>query len=505
VIGFAEARVELLSENRFGILVLGISVPLLVVSLALLLHTAEARFIDQDELEHLNAASFIAQGETLYVSFFENHPPLMPLVLQPIVRSSDDPEVVIARGRMLSFVFACGILLGVAWIAHQLAGSAAAAIAPLLLLTHLFFFEKVLEVRPDVPSTLLLVTGLAALMQGVRRGAATWFAAAGAVLALGGLFTPKILYAAAGGTIGAGLAIATRRDALRWRDAMRSLAWVGAGVLGVSVLAGLEMARQGILAGFIEDCVRVSLSMTVPYYEIMRVDLLTASARRNGGFWGLGLAGLVLMAASARERTNGGSTIVASSAVVGALGLFLIRSPHRQYYLTFLPQLAVAGSFALVTILDRLRRLSGRWSAAITALALIAAFAVTLGPGFRLLRAERPSMAAQILTIRQVLRVTQPGDRVLDCWNGLYLGRLPAYRYFYINPAILSVIDPAQVERDLRERLQDPAVQVVLEGRFYELLPAPIRREIRQRFERLPRSIVRVRREPSARRGSPSA
>jgi hypothetical protein len=110
VIGCAETRVEVLSENRFGILVLGISVPLLVVSLALLLRTAEARFIDKDELEHLNAASFIAQGETLYVSFFENHPPLTPLVLQPIVRSSDDPEVVIARGRMLSFVFDRGIL-----------------------------------------------------------------------------------------------------------------------------------------------------------------------------------------------------------------------------------------------------------------------------------------------------------------------------------------------------------------------------------------------------------
>jgi 4-amino-4-deoxy-L-arabinose transferase-like glycosyltransferase len=178
-----------LSENRFTALILGASVPLLLIALAFQFSTASTRFIDQDELEHLNAASFIAQGETLYVSFFENHPPLTPLVLQPIVRSSDDPAVVIARGRMLSLVLSFGILLSVAWIAYQLAGPGAAVLAPLFLITHLFFFEKSFEVRPDIPSTLMLVMGIAAMMRGQRLGSARWFAAAGAVLAIGGSAT----------------------------------------------------------------------------------------------------------------------------------------------------------------------------------------------------------------------------------------------------------------------------------------------------------------------------
>lgn len=478
-----------------GWLLVGLAGVLLVAVWGHQQRVAQVRHIDQDELEHLNAASFMARGETIYVDFFENHPPLTHVMLQPVVRGGGGPAAIVARGRQLSLALSAAILATVGWLGWRLVGVTGAALAPLLLLTHFFYFQKSMEVRPDVPSTWLLLLGLAALARGAHRAALPWLFAGGALLATGGLFTPKIVYAAAGGSLGLAVALVVGPAAARAPVVLRSLGAVAAGVACVCLLAGAEMARRGILGGFIDDCLRVSLAMSVPDAAGARAELLRQTFIHNAGVYALGLAGLGVAAARGRLRADPWVWVLGASGLVALAGLFLIRAPLRQYYLSFLPQLAVLASVALVVAVDWTGRRVHRFAAVGVGVALLV---VCLAPVRRFLVAEPRAAAAQLATIEKVLELTDEDDRVLDCWNGLFLGRLPAYRYFYLNPAVWSVLDRAVVERELLGRLEDPAVKVVLAGNFYTLLPAPVRRAVRRDFERVPGTMLMVRRSGRA-------
>lgn len=114
----------------------------LVSLLGMRIAVGHDRYLDRDELEHLNAAYFISQGETIYGSFFENHPPLIAWSLQPIVRSSDTPATIISRARIAIFLVQLGILAVAGVIANRLAGGLAACMAPILLLEQSFFYPE---------------------------------------------------------------------------------------------------------------------------------------------------------------------------------------------------------------------------------------------------------------------------------------------------------------------------------------------------------------------------
>ena len=60
---------------------------------------ADTPLSERGHLQAARVASFVAQGETLYLDFFENHPPLTYPLLQPVVRSSSDPGAIVTRAR----------------------------------------------------------------------------------------------------------------------------------------------------------------------------------------------------------------------------------------------------------------------------------------------------------------------------------------------------------------------------------------------------------------------
>ena len=96
-------------QNRRPDTLISLAALVLISLLGFRMALGPDRFLDNDELVHLNGAYFISQGETIYGSFFENHPPLLAWALQPIVRSTDSPETMISRARILILIFQLGI------------------------------------------------------------------------------------------------------------------------------------------------------------------------------------------------------------------------------------------------------------------------------------------------------------------------------------------------------------------------------------------------------------
>jgi len=478
--GLLKGMVALAGTTRgIGVTLALVATALLLATVLLHLRTAQRRFIDPDELEHLNAASFVAQGETLYGSIFENHPPLTTAVLQPVVRSSDDPGTILARGRLLSLAVTLATLCVVAGLGRTLAGWPGAALAPLLLSTHTFFAQKSIEVRPDVYSTFLLVLALFALIGGLARGSWRRLVLGGVLIGLGGFFTPKIVYAAAGTVLGAVVASAPGAGVSPLRARTRVLLAVGLGAGLVTAAATLEMARRGMFPGFISDCLVVSSKMSVTDPDRFRRVLSLQTLRENSAFWILGLAGLGVFLRLRGTALRPSGAILGFSLVTGLAGLLHIEAPLRQYYLTFLPQVALSGALAFVALL---RYVGRRWSGAPPWLTLALGLAAcTLPPGLHLLR-EQPSKDRQLQVIDRVCELSAEGERVFDCWTGLYLTRLPAYRYFYLNSDVLRLLDRDQLREGLLSSLDNPKVKVVIVDRFFEVLPVAVRARIQQEF-----------------------
>jgi hypothetical protein len=92
-------------------------------------------------------------------------------------------------------------------------------------------------------------------------------------------------------------------------------------------------------------------------------------------------------------------------------------------------------------------------------------------------------MDAQLRTINTVVALTSPDDRVFDSGTGLYLTRLPAYRYFYLNTDVLRLRPPEEWTREVLAALQNPRVKVAFAEDF---LPGPIVEFVRDRFAPIP-------------------
>ncbi len=437
---------------------------------------ATERFLDADELVHLNAAYFVSQGETIYVSFFENHPPLMALLLQPVVRSSESPKLLIDRGRLLMFVLTLGILLAVADLAHRSGGGLAAWIAPSLLAGHTFFFQKTLEIRPDVPALLLFSLALCALARAAAVRSWGWPLLAGALLCAAGLFTPKLIYAAGGAAAAAALAAAALSPR-GWRCGAQLFGWVAVGGAALAALALGEMARQGIAGGFFADAVVQSLRIRIDDPGRYRWLYLATTARLDAALWALSAAGALIGLRRFPQRAE--LWILAGSFLAGGLGLFLISAPMRQMFLPLLPAAAVLGSACLAACA---RAIAARYgSRAAAGALLLALLSIAAAPVSHLARMT-PPMDRQLRILERVLELSEPGDRVFDCFSGLYLTRLPAYRYFYLNTDIQRLFAPEQLERDIARALGDPQVSLVLMDRDCRRLPEPVHRVIRSSF-----------------------
>jgi hypothetical protein len=106
--------------------------------------------------------------------------------------------------------------------------------------------------------------------------------------------------------------------------------------------------------------------------------------------------------------------------------------------------------------------------------------------------APQPTMETQLQTIDTVLALTSQDDRVLDSGGGLYLTRLPAYRYFYLNSDVLRLLPPDDLIPEVLAALRNPRVKVVF---LEDSLPEPIRDAMREGFAPIPDSFgARVRR-----------
>ncbi len=438
-----------------GVAVLSLSL-LVVALLAGQFELRRTRSFDPDEFQHAHSAFLISRGQVPYRDYFEHHPPLLHQLLAPLIesqepeRNGDRAHETLVALRTFCWSFTLLGAFAHALLARRLAGSLVASLASLLLWSTLIVFEKSIEIRPDTCAFALLQVALLLLSRepSPRRTALGF-----SLLGVGLLFTQKLIFPIAGLMVGAWFQ--TRPEA---RARLLERLAIPFGLLWPTVLCAAYFFSQDGLSAFVEDVFLINLRWKA---RLAAWPFFVSRFLEPNPFFAA-LAGLGLLAGAGRAAmTRGpegrGDRMVALSAWSGVLGLILLPVAWEQYYLLFLPQIAILGADALVRgtrlILRRPAASSGAVAMVVlgAALFLLAPVRETLRPQW--LRTDE----AKTRAIALVIDNSGPSDTVLDGYSGIGVFSPHAFRYFFLHAEMRQMLSAATV-RELEAGLESGVI-----------------------------------------------
>lgn len=127
------------------------------------------RYFDVDEYAHLHYAYNYSQGLSPYTDFFYIFPPFFLIILSPLWVLFSNPITVLIEARILIFIFFL-LLLIMVYFLSRLTHSRGVSLWGVILLAFLPIpYDKLLEVRPDLPAVFFSFLGMYLLLRGVGR------------------------------------------------------------------------------------------------------------------------------------------------------------------------------------------------------------------------------------------------------------------------------------------------------------------------------------------------
>jgi 4-amino-4-deoxy-L-arabinose transferase-like glycosyltransferase len=554
--------------KRQNLVLVSVGLVLIVAALAPRLWLLQTRFFDRDELEHLHTAWLIFEGQLPYRDFFQNHTPLLYFFLAPLflfydaASNIDDAFALMFTARRLMWLLAGSILaltycLGKTWRDWRIGLAAAVFLANTIM-----FLEKTLEIRPDLISVTCWLGALVLLVRGAQadrsdaRRTRYAFALSGFLIGSAMMATQKMVFA------GPGLGLTMAWYLLDPRSHGDSKARL------TNVLLQTAGASAPILATVIYFAIRGALEEFIYFNWVLNAawQIRFSPARylhqlwvQNGLLVGLSVIGVlgIGLRMFSREAFRRGDYILVINGIGLFAGLFIISVPHRQYYLMFLPLIAIYAAAAIVDVVDVL---AARWPrkrlqngllfllvngilflmiAAITVWGLPARpkspmglrFTVLIGTlgsawalshlfyGFRItalgillilssiypLRQVHAMFYArsnqpEIRGIRYVLENTSPQETVMDGQGGVGIFRPHAYFYWLLDPnirVILGVEEKQKLLEALRRGAIAPKV-INLDHALKDLSPE-ITRFFEENYDPVDVGNIRVRKAPADR------
>jgi 4-amino-4-deoxy-L-arabinose transferase-like glycosyltransferase len=381
------------------------------------------RPIDPDESQHLHVAWLVAQGQVPYRDFWEHHLPFFHYGIAPLtVWLADQPEVYLAA-RALMVVMAA-VVVALTWqLARRLSLDGAAWTAVVLLFLPQFT-ETSTETRPDVPALLAYLASLLALVSWREGRGPGWLWAVGAWQGVALALSLKAVYGLVGVVMVVAGPLTAAMASRRGRTGSLGRLAGGVAVVLLPLLVGLAAAGgTPALRGLFRDVVQGSLGFVdfAKTWAAFGSELGTFLA----GALGLGLVLRVRGAAILRHPVHGA---ILPPTLILTVVLLLPKTPavYQHAWLPLLPVVAVYSGLLLASLGEWARRDPSRWRTALGLIAIVAA--VVIPAGESLTFAVREQNADDLGLMRHELRLTCPGEPVLD-GTALYVFRPAAYRY----------------------------------------------------------------------------
>jgi hypothetical protein len=509
----------------------------------------KVRYFDPDELEHLHFVWCISKGMVPYRDFFEHHTPLFHYALAALMpfyqvdRRFDDALAFICLARRIDLMLAAAALALTFLLARLWRGSCTGWIAIALLAVTPVFARKTFEIRPDVLALVLwlgclvaLVHALSAASLRVRRRAVL-FALSGLLLGSAIMTTQKLLMVVPSFAVAMLWYVAAGQRQRRTRVREVGLQFAA---FCVPVLATLGYFwSKGALGAFIYYNLTLNLHWKAhqsPFY------LLNEGFAENPSLLVFGGLGLIVEGfRESRQRAfSVGKLLLLSSAGLIA-GLWEMPVAQEQYYLTFLPLLAIFSARFMIGVAAAVSReytacarsgvryviaiafLSGtiamlmisappliwaspdtRWLKVSVVLLLAAGtalmfrprstaalavllFAVCLCPYYLARHRFLDDNSYDLQSLRYVIEKTSPTDTMMDGFTGFGAFRPHAYFYWFLHSEIVGMMTDEQMSKLLADfQTGKIAPRYILLDSFLARVLFPIRWYVRDNYRVVP-------------------
>jgi hypothetical protein len=405
------------------------------------------RTFDPDEFEHSHAAWCVWKGMLPYRDFFEHHTPWYYYTLRPFFHwfsvdvSFESAQSFLIFGRVLSLLLTVFSVFVVFLIGRSLFDRKVGLLAALFLVSQPVFFEKMIEIRPDVLAIPLFLGGLFFLLRGLSNcdhtaaSRARWFLAAG--LGLGGaiMSTQKMLFVLPG--LLSGLGVWTLFAGPNRRS--RMLAGLSL-LVGMAVPAAFTWGFFSLKHGGMEFLVN-NFVLNAGWKQMVNEQLLKVLETSWPVLLLCLLGSCVALYPFFRTRQRQYGSFVLLSTFLGLVaGILVVPVAHRQYYLPILPLVCLFGAKGLCFLVELARTHSrGR-------LLVAATIPLFILPVLDIRHAFTQPNHQQVARLRYVFQHTKPTDLVMDGWEGTGVFRPHAFYYYFLHEESVPMLPRKQVD-----------------------------------------------------------
>ena len=354
----------------------------------IVIHLAKRDF-NHDEFEAVHTAWKIQQGEKIFVDFFQHHHPFYYYMLIPVLAIFGQTITAVFAMRLVSLVMLALMLFVTYRLSLTIFSDKQSALISVLLLSGaLIFINRAIEIRPDVPQTLLSLASLLMLFNYFEKKRRLNLVISAVFLAAAFIFLQKAVFLIA--LIGLLLLICAYKKQISFTDV-----FIYSIALLVSVLPYfVYLVYSGTLSTYVTFNWLLNMKFLHHFtaFEALGYAVLTNTLLCVFYLWGL-------LKFSKKPQPNRIGWI--SLALLGSV--FLVRAPYKQYFMIVIPLMAIIAANAVWQLFAK----RTKWLVAVLMLS-------TLPPALFLLNRLKENNAAQIEKINYVLSITGPEDFVYD-------------------------------------------------------------------------------------------
>ena len=435
-----------------------IIIALIAIAFILRLPIILERYINPDEFEHIHAIRCVCHGMLPYRDFFEHHTPLLYFLLSPIYPLSGDNTSTIFLLRIFMLIFAFGILYLTYTLSRLLYDSTVALYAVFFLSYETVFLDRTIEVRPDVPAVFFCIFAMIFLISAVGNGKRDterikYSALSGMMLAAAFLFTQKTFFIAAGIFLSLLLLRLTKKH-------FHILLWFGIGLAGPVGIITLYF----LFNGAIDDFIYRNFLMNMSWQQIVPPErFLKIFFTKDTFFTIFGLAGLIIATLRSFKKKERSYTnlIPLFSTYCAILGIFIIPVPYTQYFLFFIPLMAMYCGVSLRG-LTKYKIFHNNKNPLPALILLLCVVMLPLKHELDQFMASGYSNKKQLKEISFILKNTNAGDSVFEGWRGVGAFRDHAYYYYFLHGEICHMLTDKELSTDIVEALQKKKPKFVI-------------------------------------------
>jgi hypothetical protein len=472
--------ISIQKKNNYQKVIFYLAIGLILVSLSVRLISLNYRFFNEDEIEHLHVGFMIKAGLTPYTDFFEHHLPMFHYCLSCIFPLFENILTFLFFVRWLMLIFVICIFYLTFLIATDIFSKETGWLALMFLSCHVMFFEKSVEIRPDVPQTFLWLLSLFFFLKALDNGKISYTSISGLLIGTAFIFTQKTIYVLAPVCTAQVLWIAIDFIKKRSLDKIKSFTIYLSSFSIPLLCMFVYFIFKGAFKEFFDwNFVQASLwgRETYPW------DYMTATMRQNSPFWILGLGFMLycLTKKHSLEKIFPKIMVLSLSIIFLLIAMLWTSGPYRQTYMPILPLVAIfAGETFNKALKFKTENNTENLFILLFFIFLILAFSIP--PIVEIADQNSTSNQEQIARINFVNKITKPTDVVFDGW-GYGIKRLPAFYYHMLTVGVVNMMGEDKRTKGIIEGIKKSNTKVMLyDYRIKDYLPESTQNFLKANF-----------------------